>query len=66
MPLPAPTSLMAWADALDSMKRYGSGVDEPGGPRYVVMSDALARQLANVLRAAHPFVQPVQDLGEPA
>jgi hypothetical protein len=46
------------------MQRYGSEYRE-GAPRYIVLSDALARRLAQVLRAAHPFVQPIQDLGEP-
>jgi hypothetical protein len=66
VPLPPPTSLMAWADALDSMRRYETAIADGQTQRYIVLSDVLARQLATLLRAAHPFVQPVQDLGEPA
>jgi hypothetical protein len=54
---------MAWADALDSMKRYDTGREEES-QRYVILSDALARQLANLLRATHRLMH--QDRGESA
>jgi hypothetical protein len=57
---------MAWADALDSLRRYEAAIADGQTQRYIVLSDVLARQLATVLRAAHPFVQRLQDLGEPA
>lgn len=40
----------AVADALDAAERQGERTDEPEGARYVVLSDTLARRIADGLR----------------
>lgn len=63
---PMPTSLAAWADALDSLMRYGAmPVESEADRRYVILSNVEARRLAAILRAAHPLTQPVLDLDDP-
>jgi hypothetical protein len=42
--------LMMLAEELDRAERHGAIRDEPEGTRYVLISDTLARRLANDLR----------------
>jgi len=41
----------ALADALDKVDRHGGEKDSPEGVRYITISDTLARQIADTLRA---------------